>query len=369
MQRRVILLALTLMLMAGWAVGYRALSSLGSSFIHLNRPGLHGLALYLRGDYGGAARAYREARRHSVLWPYANDPSGAWALYRGDLITAERRAETTLTLVPAALEPLLTRGEIALEQEEPARAAAYFGVVLGRHPDHVDALILSAVTFGRLGNETQAIDAVNRALRTGRAGTRPTLLFHVMEVAGDLARQPGPPLCLLAHYHRYLRIFDEGQAHVALDYARRAVAAGDHPADAWLTIGIIHDKRGQHARALQAFQQAIAADPGHAEAYRWAAVQASHLGDKLLEYRMVRRALEAAPTDPFYVAPAERVVMRWFGDARTMVALLDRALEGNPANLAAHQAQERAVAALGDLERAALHKRQAADLLRRRSPP
>jgi tetratricopeptide (TPR) repeat protein len=188
-------------------------------------------------------------------------------------------------------------------------------------------------------------------------------------VAGDLARQPRPPLCLLAHYHRYLRIFDAGQARVALDYARRAVAAGDHPADAWLTIGIIHDKRGQHAQALHAFQQAIAADPSHAEAYRWAAVQASRLGDQLLEYRMVRQALEKAPTDPFYVAPAERVVMRWFGDARTMVALLDRALEGNPANLAAHQAQERALAALGDQEGAASHHRQTAELQRRRSMP
>jgi Tfp pilus assembly protein PilF len=265
-----------------------------------------------------------------------------------------------------AREPLLTLGEIALERAEPARAQAYFGVVLNRQPDHVDALLLSAVAHSRLGDHGKAIRAMNRALRHNSAGTRSLLLFHALEVVGDLGRQPQPALCLLAHYHRYLRIFDDRHGDVALDYARRAVATGDRPADAWLTIGIVLDKRGQHAQALHAFQQAVAADRAHAEAYRWAAVQASRLRDPLLEYRMVHAALEAAPADAFYVPPAERVVMRWFGDARTMSTLLHRALERNPTNIAAHEAQARAVARLGETDRADAHGRQAAELRRRR---
>jgi tetratricopeptide (TPR) repeat protein len=355
--------------MGGWAVAYRALHSLDSSFFYPTRAGLGGLVRYLRSDYAGAARAYREARRSWVALPYADDVFGETALYRGDLAAAERRAETTLTFVPMALEPLLTLGEIALEQGEPARAQAYFGVVLNRQPDHVDALLLSAVAHGRLGDQARAIRAMNRALRHNSAGTRALLLFHTLELVGDLGRQPQPPLCLLAHYHRYLRIFDDRQSDIALAYARRAVVAGDRPAEAWLAIGIMLDKRGQHAEALHAFQQAIAADPGHAEAYRWSAVQARRLHDPLLEYRMTRAALDAAPADAFYVPLAERVVLRGFGDARTMTTLLQRALERNPTSVAAHEAQARTVAQLGEADRAAAHGRQAAELRRRRAAP
>ncbi|MGH7389802.1 MAG: tetratricopeptide repeat protein [Candidatus Rokuibacteriota bacterium] len=365
--RRLIVLAVTVLFMAGWIAAYRALSPLSASLVPLSGPGLRGLTLYLRGDYGGAARAYREAGRGRVRHEYVDDTSGAWALYHGDLATAEARARTTLTLVPTTLEPLVTLGEVALGGGDPRRAMASLGAVLDRQADHVAALLLSAVAHGRLGDSDRAIRAINRALRHGDTGT-PGTLFHVMEIAGDLARQPRPPLCLLAQYHRYLRIFDERHGAIALAYAERALATGDNPADAWLTIGIVHDKRGEHGRALQAFQQAIAADPRHAEAHRWAAVQAHHLRDPLLEYRMARAALESAPDDLFYLAPVERVVMRSFGDSHTMTALLDRILERNPTSAAAHEAQARAVAALGDHERAAEHSRQAADLRRRKAP-
>ncbi len=363
--RRLTGLVLTILLMAGWMAAYRTLSPLSIRLLPRSVAGLRGLALYLRGDYAEAARAYREARRGRVTLEYVDDTSGIWALQRGDAATAEHRARTTLTLVPTALDPLLTLGEIALERGDPDRALPYFGAVLGRHPDHVDALLLSAVAYGRLDDHDRAVGAINRALRHGHAGRRSTLLLHVMEVAGDLERRPHPPLCLLAHYHRYLRIFDDRQGDIARAYAERAVAAGDHPADAWLTIGIVHDKRGDAGRALHAFQQAIEADAGHAEAYRWAAIEAHHLHDALLEYSMMRAALEAAPGDPFYVAPAERVVLGTFGDSRTMTALLGGVLARNPTNAAVHEAQARALAARGEQERAAAHTRQAAELRRR----
>ena len=59
-----------------------------------------------------------------------------------------------------------------------------------------------------------------------------------MELAGDLAgARPAAeqPLCLLADLYRYLRVFDRAMAGTARAYAERAVAAGDRPADAWLS--------------------------------------------------------------------------------------------------------------------------------------
>lgn len=363
--RRLTVLLLTILVMAGWIAAYRTIGLPSGAPLPVSAAALEGLVAYVRGDYGAAARAYRRASHGPLKTPYVDDTAGTWAVHRGHAVTAERRANTTLALVPQASTPLLTLGEIALERGDIDAAMGYFGAVLDRHPDDVDALLLAAVALGRRGDDGRAIAAINRALRHGSAGSRPTLFLRILESAGDLGRRAQPPLCLLAHYHRFLRIFDERHGPLALGYAERAVAAADHPADAWLTIGIVHSKRGQPLRALRAFQQAIALEPRHADAYFWAAGEAGRLNDGLLAYRMARAALEAAPGDAFYLAPAERIVLQWFGDGRTMTALLGLALDRNPASAAAHEAQARAMTVLGDAEGAAKHRRQAADLRRR----
>ena len=61
-------------------------------------------------------------------------------------------------------------------------------------------------------------------------------------------------------------------------YARQAAAAGDHPADAYLTIGILHDKRREHEAASAALTRAVELNPRHAEALRWAAEKRARSG-------------------------------------------------------------------------------------------
>lgn len=369
--RRLTVLLLAVALMAGWAQAYRRLSLMGSEFLPFSRAGVLGFTLYLRERYGDAARAYRQGLHGRVWATYNADPSGFFALRAGDLTLAQRRAGTTLMLVPGSIEPTLTLGEIALERGQFRQALVHFDEILARQSEHADALLLSAIAAARLGEHGRAIDAMNRALRHSTAGRRDTLLFRFMELAGDLADPPPAqrPLCLLAHIHRYLRIFDEASGPVAIAYARQAIAAGDRPADAYLAIGIVHDKRGEHVEALKAMQQAVAIDSRHAEAYRWAAVEAGRLHDPALEYRMIRAAFEAAPTDPFYLPPLERVVLNWFGDARTMAELMQRAIERDPGAVGAHERLARAAEALGELERAAIHTRLAAELRQKRNGP
>jgi tetratricopeptide (TPR) repeat protein len=351
-------------LMLTWGAAHRRLSLMDDALIRLSGPGLRGLTRYLGGDWGGAARAWRAGWQGRAP-EYSDDASGIGAMVAGDWPLAERRARTTLRLVPSALEPRFTLAEIALDRGRPADALETLGQVLGSHPEHVDALLLAAVTRARLGDNRAAIEAVNRALRHGTAGSRPTLFLRVLELAGDLGAAPRRALCLLAHLHRYLRIFDDAHGEIAMGFARQAIAAGDQPADAYLTLGIVLDKRGRHLEALGAFQQTLALERHHAEAYRWAAAEARVLRDHLLQYRMVRAALEAAPADPFYLEPVESVVTRWFGDIRTTAVLMERAVEANPANPAAHERLARAAAALGQAERAAAHARRGAELRQR----
>ncbi len=267
----------------------------------------------------------------------------------------------TPELVPLQVEARITLAEIAFERGEMTEAEAQLRTVLARYPDHLDALYLSALLAAHGGDPGRAIDALNRALRQGAVGYRDTIFFRLMEAAGDLGRRPAPdrPLCLLAHLHRYLRIFDNGHAAIAMAYARQAVAAGDRPADAYLSIGILLDKRREHDEALRALTRAMEINPRHAEALRWAAGQARGVGDLLGEYRLIRAAFEAAPTDPFYFGPLEEVVLNRLGDPHGLTALLERTLQLDPASAAAHDGLARAAAALGDRERARIHREQA----------
>lgn len=331
-----------------WLAAYWRLHPMAWNLVQISRPGA--LALYLTGNYRNAARAYRMGQEGELEVPYSSDPAGYWALRAGHADEAERRAKTTLFLVPSAVEPHVTLGELALERGRPAEAVKIFAAVLRRQPGHVDALYLGAVAMARTGDAGSAVQSLNRALRTSSVGERDTIPFRIMEVAGELGSRPRgqQPLCLLAHLHRYLRIFDERQGLAAMDYARRAIEAGDQPADAYLTLGIVLDKRGEYAAARRAMQKAIAVDPRHAEALRWLAVEAAKVGDLLTQHHMMTRAFEAAPTDPFYLPDLESVLVTNLGDPLGMAILMERAVALDGTNVEAQAQLKKALALLGD---------------------
>jgi tetratricopeptide (TPR) repeat protein len=131
-----------------------------------------------------------------------------------------------------------------------------------------------------------------------------------------------------------------------MDYARRAVDAGDRPAEALLTLGVVHYKRGEYEAARRAMRQAIAADPRQVDALRWLATEAAAVGDLLTQYQMMIRVFDAAPLDPFYLPDLERVLVKNLGDPLRMVALMERALALDPANTEAQAQLKKALALL-----------------------
>ena len=329
-----------------WLIGYWRIHALDGNLVQISRPGA--LVLYLTGNYRNAARAYRIGQQGQIEVRYADDPTGFWALRAGHQHEAERRAKTTLALVPTAVEPQLTLGELALERDQTSEAMRIFTAALRRQPDHLDALYLGAVAMARAGETGSAIQMLNRALRANSVGQRDTILYRVLELTGELRGRPAEqqPLCLLAHLHRYLRIFDERQGLAAMDYARRAVDAGDRPAEALLTLGVVHYKRGEYDAARRAMRQAIAADPRQVDALRWLATEAAAVGDLLTQYQMMIRVFDAAPLDPFYLPDLERVLVKNLGDPLRMAALMERALALDPANAEAQAQLKRALALL-----------------------
>jgi len=319
-----------------WLTVYWRLHQLDWRLITVSRPGA--LALYLAGKYQTAARAYRIGQQGGHVTSYSDDPAGYQALRAGQRDEAERRAKLTLALVPTAIAPQITLGELAIDKSRAIDAAQMLAAVLVRQPDHVDARYLEAVALARAGDSGAAVQDLIRALRTGSTGERDTIPFRIMELSGELGARPPAqqPLCLLAHLHRYLGLLDERHVLLSIAYAERAISAGDRPADAYLALGLAHERRGEHEAARRAMRQAIAADPRHAEALRWLAGEAGKIGDLATQYQMITRAFEAAPADPFYLADLERVLVTNLGDPLGMATLMDRALDSGNAHAQAY---------------------------------
>jgi tetratricopeptide (TPR) repeat protein len=356
-----VLVSLVLMLI--WVLGYRQIARMDGRFFRLSGPGVQGLLLYLTGDYAGAARGYRAHLKLTVENGVTLGDAALDALATGTLDAAEAAARRALEDAPTSSEALLTLGEVMLARGDLAGALEPFERVLASQPDQFDALLLRSVAQARAGDHGAAIDALNRGLRTNTMERRPTAFLAALETVGELSarRPPELPLCLLAHYYRYHRTFDPSNTPSAIRFATKAIAAGDRPADAYLTLGIVYRRMRKRERALEAFLKAVETDPRHAEAHRWAAQMYGERGDLPNEYRMARGAFLAAPGDSFYFRVYQEVLTEKLGDYRQALAVAQEALTKTP-NVDVHWRLGYVYGFLGDDERSLTHYREAAAL-------
>jgi len=296
--------------------------------------GLAGLIRYLAGDYRGAAASYRAHLRTTVAAQRAHLEPGWVALLEDRLADAHARSEEQLARGPST-DALLTLTEVALRRNEPQRALEFARRVFQTDENDYDARLLAAVANARLGEYGAAVDSMTRALRQDRVERRPTSFLAVMESAGELAARPDQAgQCLLAHYHRYLRIYDPHEGAVAIRHARRAIDAADRPDAAWQTIGVIRAKQGKRDLALDAFQEAVRANPRNSEALRWLAHYASERGDLVNELRLVKAAFEGSPGDGFYAVDLHFVLTEKLGDYRQALDFYRAGVAARPTDAA-----------------------------------
>jgi tetratricopeptide (TPR) repeat protein len=358
-RRGKIILACAVMLL--WFLARQQFSQMDDIFFQPSVWGAKGLSLYLIGDYSGAARAYRAHLQKAYQAGRTTGDLTLDEILRGDLRKARELSHRALEQAPEDLVVLLDAGEIALEENDLPAALEIFDRILREKPDHADAAVLSSIAHARSGDYDNAIASLNRTLRHSRTGSRPSAFFKLLETTGDKASLPDgkKPLCLLANYYRYLRIFDERNGSPAIAYAEKAIAAGDRPADAYLAMGIVLEKQGSPDLALDAFLQGVEADPKHAEAYRWAATIYSTRGGTLLEeYRMWKGAYDAAPDDLFYADSYIRFFSERMGDLHQALKVSLRALESSPSNLGMLRHAGDMHQRLGEYEQAIRYYRQ-----------
>ena len=234
--------------------------------------------------------------------------------------------------------------------------------VLERRRDDYDALFLVALAHARQGTVGEAISALNRALRYNRTETSPTVFLAALELTGELDDAPTTSRCLLAHLHRYLRIYDSSHARIAEKYARAAIAAGDHVDAAYVTLGVIFEKTGYRRYALDSFRSGAQVNPRNVHALRGAAWQHAQRGEIAEEYRVLKQTFEAAPEDPFVVNGYHGFLTGKLGDYPQALALDRAAVARNPRDSEAWWRLGTVQSYLGDHAAALGSHRRAADL-------
>jgi len=319
-------------------------------FFRASLRGAEGLVRYTVGDYAGSARAYR-AHDATGYEPLPGLPSGRSGPGSKSIAESEN------------VEELLIEGEAALARNDHAGAEKIYARVLELEADQFDAVLLTAVIDTKRGRYSDAIQALNRALRYWRTEIRDATFLATLETTGELARLPASsrPLCLLAHYHRYLQISDHSQAATAIRHAQAAVAAGDHADDCWFTIGMAHRAQGKEHAALEALSSAIALNPRHAGALHGAGDIYQARGDLLNERRMRAAAFAAAPSDVFYAQPLLDLLILRASDYREVVTVGETVLTLQPQNAVARERLGEAYGLLGEYAVAERHLRKALD--------
>ena len=304
-------------------------------FLQPSLAGIKALAFYLTGYYSEAATAYRQHYSEAVGEGWSSGDPSQDAILQGDIQRVKALANQLIERSPADIAALLSLGEVAIEEKQYRQALELFSKVLEKEKDQFDALLLSSIAQNALGAHGEAIESLNRALRHWKTERRIASFLAVLKTTGDLAARPRAerPLCLLAHYYRYLRIFDRSNARPAIAYAQAAIAAGDHPDNAYLTLGTIAYRENRREQALPHFLKAIEVNSKNALAYRWAATVYSDRGDLPNEYRMLKASYESAPDEPLYIERLGHFLRQKLGDYHQALALSLKVLEKNPNNV------------------------------------
>ncbi len=347
---------LAILVVIFWVKVYRHFTQMDDRFFPESFQGMQGLLFYETGNYKAAAEAYRAHFIKTDDWEERNDPA-LNALLQGDLFSAEMIAKSDLEKGQNEMNAALTLGEVALANKKDDVAQAWFNRVLENHRDQFDALLLSSLVQARAGRDGEAIDLMNRALRHYRIESRITSFFWVLAMTGDLLEAPDSEQyhTLLAHYFRYLRIFDNTNARQALVFAKKGIANNRHSESAHLTMGIVFHKERKVERALSAYWNAIKIRPDYAEAYRRMSQIYSDRGDLAKEYEVIKTAYESAPKDYFYIQFYQHFLADKLGDYYQALVFTEQLLEENPEDINLIKTAAYYLRFIGKAEKAAQH--------------
>lgn len=320
------------------------------------QPSLNGtvaLGYYLIGEYANAAKAYRAHFKEMAESGVSSGDLVRDAILRRDFSKARIEIGKLLVDHPDDIPLLITAGEIELEDNRPAEALQRLYPALRREPHNRDASLLAASAHARLGSFDAAINRLKTALSATSSGSWSRGFLLSLETTGLLKKYERQPMCLLAHYYRYLRIFDPSNARPAIRSAWKAIEANDRPDDAYLSISLVLGRQGDREAALAPALKAIEINPRNAEAYWQAAILYQERGGVLRnEFLMWKGAFEAEPYDIVYRDAFVKFLLGRFGDYHQALHIGRAGLETDPEYVPLRKKVAETYLLLGDYEKA-----------------
>lgn len=240
----------------------------------------------------------------------------AWLfLQAGDLRNAEQEVALALRLAPEFYPSETTAGYVELARNDPREALDRFDRALAQRADYVPAWMGRGQTLLALDRDPEAVAAFEAALAADPSLTDVRRQVEVLRFRGlqrnlasaRLAARAGRTEEAIGLYRTAIESSPEsaflyreiaqverqqGQADLALEHLRRAVALDPADAASFALIGDLLDAGGDPQGALRAYADALAIEPNDAVEARRDAVEA------LLERAALPeeyRAIDAAP--------------------------------------------------------------------------
>jgi tetratricopeptide (TPR) repeat protein len=361
-----------------------------------------GLSLAKTGRQGEAVFPLRKATGSEEFAALAGQALAGMLLEMRNFEEAIREADALLARDPQDLAAWFLRGRAAEQTGRFEVALESADAILAVQAEDLDALALRARTLATLDRLDEAEAAYRRIQQVGAADPQRaarsclTLAHFVGERRKDTARAKAAAAECLKRYaddpavappaaevYDAIGLPDEGsqivrdaiarwpdQAELRDLLAQRLVAAKQleeaelvllegielaPSAPRWLGVADVRRRRDDLEGALMAVDQALAANPGDAEALEFAAA------DLLFELGRTDDAEKRMQKlrEPVYRLVLEGRLVLERGDAKRALEILTRAIEQWPGNAGTRIQAARAANQLGDLERAKSELREA----------
>ncbi len=184
------------------------------------------------------------------------------------------------------------------------QAESGYKEVLGRAPDHPDALHHLGLVYYQRGRFQEAVDLIKRAVRNN-----PDSPFYYNSLGVGL-NALGKFEEALANYQKAIHLDadyadvhynigntlrKQGRPDTAISSYRRAVQISSNHLGAWCNMGAIFNDQGKPDQAIDCFQQVINQEPGHSVAHNGMGRAFKKLGKLDMALSCYKKALEANP--------------------------------------------------------------------------
>jgi tetratricopeptide (TPR) repeat protein len=196
----------------------------------------------------------------------------------GKLPEALQSFDKAIEIAPQSISLMLEHAQLIRRASGIHAAVSALEALAKQHPNNPH--VLAALAGAQVDNNQieDAILTAQKALKVNNGNLEGLLEVHLLTTLGRLMRR-------------------SGQLDQAVNYLGKALQSNQESFDCYIELGRVYQDRRQYSTALDAFQQAIAIEPGNAKAYYLAGQTLKAAKDYTAAEEMLQTAAKLAPND------------------------------------------------------------------------